>query len=82
MDASAKSTSEDCIIDQNSYLLDKTLSGVSMTASGNLTVNTSQVIPLTSFGISVIVGHQTVTSNFSVEVIDCNLFVTFPYILS
>jgi hypothetical protein len=81
MDASSESTSEDCIIDQNSYLLDKTISGVSMTASGNLTVNTSQVIPLTSIGISVVVGHQTVTSNFSVEVIDCNLFVTFPYIL-
>lgn len=56
INAAATSTNDDCVISTTSYTLSDTVSGISISSTGIVTVDTSSVIVLTNFTASVVVG--------------------------
>ena len=85
IDASATSGKSNCDIDSDSYTLSPSVGGISMTPSGKITVETTNVKALTSMTVSVKTngGAETFTFSFPVEVKSCVLtgIITFPKLL-
>jgi len=81
IDASAASENPACVVDSASYVLSPSVGGISMTPSGTITVETTNVKALTSMTVSMTTnnGAETHTSSaFSFEVVDCRLYASFP----
>ena len=85
IDASAASENPACVVDSASYVLSPSVGGISMTPSGTITVETTNVKALTSMTVSVKTngGAETHTFSFPVEVKSCVLtgIITFPKLL-
>ena len=56
MNVLALSDSKDCVIEHNSYTINRTLSSVSLDSTGNLIVDNTEAIAPSDFKISVKVG--------------------------
>ena len=73
------------MIDDNTYTLNSSISGIEMSSDGTVTVGiTAAEVSSEYYKASVIVGSQTIESpGFKIQVLpDCTLYVTFPDLLT